>query len=355
MLSNRKKLILKAVVENYSRKNQPIGSKFLTSLSYLKFSSATIRYDMVQLEKEGYLIKNHKSSGRIPSLKGYVFYLKNLMTREESKTPLKIISLFEDIIKKKNIDKEKLIKEILELLCNLTNYVTLNVVPDIFETSKINKIDLIFLGFNQVIVLVITDKGNLRYRNIFLSKEEYLFFISLEKLVDFLNYLFFGKYLFEALEILKNDNIKKKIEKKCFQYSNFLIQFLRDTFYCFSSNNSYIYGISNFFNKYNFENNMILKELVKIFDTKELCKIFFNSSYSKNNVCKLVNQITLVTYSNFIIISVPYQISDNERGFIGVLGPLVMKYDKIIPILEYLSAHLTQLFENNCQRQFQIY
>lgn len=100
---------------------------------------------------------------------------------------------------------------------------------------------------------------------------------------------------------------------------------------------------------------MILKELVKIFDTKELCKIFFNSSYSKNNVCKLVNQITLVTYSNFIIISVPYQISDNERGFIGVLGPLVMKYDKIIPILEYLSAHLTQLFENNCQRQFQIY
>ncbi|WP_457916009.1 heat-inducible transcriptional repressor HrcA [Candidatus Phytoplasma sacchari] len=353
LLSDRKKMILKAIVENYSKKNQPIGSKFLTSLSYLKFSSATIRYDMVELEKKGYLIKNHKSSGRVPSLQGYIFYLQNLMTREESKNSFEIASLFENIINKNNSNKEDVIKEVLKLLCNLTDYVTLNIVPDIFNTSRISKISLIFLNSYHVIVLVITDRGNLRYRNIFSKKEECLFLIGLEKAIEFLNNLLLNKYLLEALELLKNDTIKKEIKKKCFYYSEKLIQVLNKIFYCFADNSSHIYGISNFFNKYDFKNNIILKELVKIFDTGELRKIFFNSSYSEKNVCKLVNQITLITYSNFIIISVPYKINKNEKGFIGVLGPLIMKYDKIIPILEYLSAHLTQLFENNYQQKSQ--
>ncbi|WCA22424.1 heat-inducible transcriptional repressor HrcA [Candidatus Phytoplasma oryzae] len=355
MLSDRKKMILKAVVENYSKKNQPIGSKLLTSLPYLKFSSATIRYDMAKLEKEGYLIKNHKSSGRIPSLKGYIFYLQNLMTREEYKAPFKKISLFEKIIKRKDLNKEEIIKKVLKLLCNLTNYVTLNIVPDVFMTSKICKISIIFLDYDQVIILVITDKGDLRYRNIFLTKEEYLIFLSFDKVINFLSKLLLNKYLFEALEILKNDIIKNEIKKRCFQYSEKLIQFLIETFNCFNDSNSHIYGLSNFFDKYDFKSNIILKELVRIFDIKELCKIFFNSSHSKKNVCTLVNHITLVTYNNFIIISIPYKINENEKGFIGVLGPLIMKYNEIIPLLEYLSAHLTQLFENIYKARLRIY
>ncbi|MFW8664847.1 DeoR family transcriptional regulator, partial [Candidatus Phytoplasma citri] len=68
MISNRERLILKAIIEHHSVHQQPISSKFLSCLSYLKYSSATIRYDMAQLEKKGYLCKTHISSGRIPSL-----------------------------------------------------------------------------------------------------------------------------------------------------------------------------------------------------------------------------------------------------------------------------------------------
>ncbi|KXT29264.1 heat-inducible transcription repressor HrcA [Candidatus Phytoplasma oryzae] len=352
MLSDRKKMILKAVIENYSKKIKPIGSKLLTSLPYLKFSSATIRYDMVELEKEGYLIKNHKSSGRIPSLQGYIFYLKNLMTRKDSKAPFQIISLFEKILNKKNLNKDSILKEVLELLCNLTDYVTMGVIPNVFKTNKVSKISFILLDNLKAMVIIITDKGNLRYQNIFLSKKEYFFLISkIEKITEFLNNLLFNKYLFEALKIIQSDIIQDEIKKRIFKYPENLIKFLIEVFYLFTKSNSYIYGISNFVNKYNFVNDQIMKEIMKMFDSQELQKVFLNFSNSNNNIYKLVNQITLWPYSEFIIISIPYKISKNEKGFIGILGPIIMKYNKIIPILEYLSAHLTYLFEERYYKQ----
>ena len=83
MLSNRQKLILKAIVEEYVESNEPVGSKVLTEKPYLDFSSATIRYDMQDLEENGYLEKTHTSSGRVPSQKGYRYYVDNLVTRDD--------------------------------------------------------------------------------------------------------------------------------------------------------------------------------------------------------------------------------------------------------------------------------
>ena len=83
MLSDRQKLILKAIIEEYVSTNEPVGSKSLTSKPYLDFSSATIRYDMQQLEEDGYLEKTHTSSGRIPSEVGYRYYVDNLIIRDD--------------------------------------------------------------------------------------------------------------------------------------------------------------------------------------------------------------------------------------------------------------------------------
>ena len=83
MLTSRQKLILKAIIEQYVKDAQPVGSKSLTHLPYLNFSSATLRYDMAQLEELGYLEKTHTSSGRVPSEKGYRYYVNHLVTRDQ--------------------------------------------------------------------------------------------------------------------------------------------------------------------------------------------------------------------------------------------------------------------------------
>ena len=83
MITSRQKLILKAIIELYQETAEPVGSKALMSLPYLNFSSATLRYDMANLEELGFLEKTHTSSGRVPSEKGYRYYINHLITRDQ--------------------------------------------------------------------------------------------------------------------------------------------------------------------------------------------------------------------------------------------------------------------------------
>ncbi len=341
LLSDRKRLILKAVVENYSKEDQPVGSKLLASLPYLNFSSATIRYDMAQLEKKGYLKKTHKSSGRIPSLKGYAFYFNNLITRNNE--TIKMISLFDQILNKKSLNKEKIIKEVLELLSNLTNYATLMIGPDVLKTNKINKIDFIPLNLEQALILIVTDNGNVQHQNIVLEKDSELSLQDLQIIFSELNHLLIGKYLYEAIEILKSD-IVATVFAAYTEYKEQLVQSLVETFYNFATDNFYVYGVSNFYDNSECKDLTSAKDIFKILENEELNRIFFNY---EEVIYKFANQISLMPYNKFMIISIPYDINENEKGSIAILGPTIMNFQEIVPLLEYLSAHLSQLYDKN--------
>ena len=101
MLSDRQKLILKAIIEEYVTSNEPVGSKSLTNKPYLDFSSATIRYDMQYLEENGYLEKTHTSSGRIPSQNGYRYYVDHLIIRDDDVT--QYFKYVDEILDDKNL------------------------------------------------------------------------------------------------------------------------------------------------------------------------------------------------------------------------------------------------------------
>ncbi|MDV3205179.1 MAG: heat-inducible transcriptional repressor HrcA [Weeping tea tree witches'-broom phytoplasma] len=341
LLSNRRRLILKAIVENYSKHNQPVSSKFLSCLPYLNYSSATIRHDMAQLEKKGYLQKPHISSGRIPSLKGYVFYFNNLITRNHN--VIEMISLFEKFFQQKNFNKESVIEKVLKLLGNLTHYAVILVRPNILKIHKLNKIYLISVNFKQVTIVVITDHGNAQCQNVNFNFHKNFTFENLRQIIFLLNRLLFDKYLYEAIEIARNIIIQKKYFHHFYNHES-LIKPLIEIFYSFLANNFHVYGIYNFINNFISHDIVTVKEVLKLIESDNLSQIFFD--YEKN-ICKLANRVSLTSYSKFAIISAPYNTGDgkSEKGFIAVLGPLMMKYQEIIPILEYLSAHLSQLYE----------
>lgn len=341
MLSNRERLILKAVVENYSKEKKPIGSELLSKIPYLNFSSATIRHDMMQLDKKGYLKKTHKSSGRIPSLKGYIFYLNNLITRKQEN--MEILSLLDKIIQKKDLNKEKIIQEVLKLLCNLTNHAIINVKPDILKTSKIKKIDLVLVNEEQAIIFIITNKGNLQHKNIFSDEYQNFKIDEFKKIINILNNLLVDKYLNEAFQIIQSDLFKIKI-KRYIQYQEQLIQFFLDAFRNFLNNSTSFYGVSKFLTSYE-EQDETIKDIYEIFNKNGNLSNFFCES--KEVICKLANQISLIPYKKFIFISIPYYINENEKGFIAIVSSHIIKYQEIIPILEYLSAHISHLYEKN--------
>ena len=126
-LSARKKLILKTVINDYIRTAEPVGSKALASRPELRFSSATIRNEMSELEEMGYLEKPHTSAGRIPSPAGYRLYVDELMGR----TDLSVadVDRINSVMKLKVKELDRMVSEAGKLISNLTDYTTLAVTP----------------------------------------------------------------------------------------------------------------------------------------------------------------------------------------------------------------------------------
>ncbi|MDO8064171.1 heat-inducible transcriptional repressor HrcA [Candidatus Phytoplasma bonamiae] len=339
MISNRERLILKAIIEHHSEHQQPISSKFLSNLSYLNYSSATIRYDMAQLEKKGYLCKTHISSGRIPSLKGYVFYFNHLITRNHD--VLQQISLFENIFKNKNVNMETIIKEALTLLGNMTRYLVILAFPNALTNHKVAKIDVFFLTPEQAIVLIITNHGQVRYQSIFLESCNSFNFKNLQNIVYVINNILFDKYLFEAIKILQDRNIENNFcNADLFEK---FINILIEIFYSFNTNNSHIYGIDNLINNFSWADSNTMKEILHILDTNKLNEMLFDAHKC---IFKFNNRIRWVSCHKFAIISIPCEIKKfpDQKMFIAVLGPMTMAYPEVIPLLEYLSVNFSQTF-----------
>ena len=122
MLTDRQKLILKAIIEEYVTSNEPVGSKMLTEKPYLAFSSATLRYEMQHLEETGYLKKTHTSSGRVPSEQGYRYYVDHLIIRDDD--VVEYYKYVDEILDNKYYSKEECIKKITNFLSELTGYYT---------------------------------------------------------------------------------------------------------------------------------------------------------------------------------------------------------------------------------------
>ncbi|WP_434062268.1 heat-inducible transcription repressor HrcA [Candidatus Phytoplasma solani] len=337
MLSDRKKLILKAVVENYSQKGQPVGSKSLIHLPEFQFCSATIRYDMVKLEKEGFLKKNHTSSGRIPSFKGYTYYLTHLLTRDHDVASL--FPLIDKVIQKKSFHKDKVIKEALELLNNLTSYTAMAIGADVFNHSKITKIDFIPLNYTQALILIISDKGNVQHQNISLDQTKEISIYYLKDVVKIISDLLVGKYLSEAVSTIQSDFFKQTIAKYII-FQEQLIALFIEAFSRFASENMYFAGVSKMAEKKEFSNLELIKKFMNLLERKELLKIML---HQEGLSFKLSDELQLTPVKDCMILSIPFFVNENERGTIAILGPSWMKYPKIIPLLEYLSIHLSKL------------
>lgn len=159
-LSERKKQILKAIIGDYIRTAEPVGSKALAEGHALPFSSATIRNEMSELEEMGYLEKPHTSAGRIPSPQGYRLYVDELMeqpadTGEDEDTAL------QPMLRTKVRELDRLIQEAGRLISSLTNYASVAITPALTQIS-IRQFEIIAVDKMNFVIVVVTDSGTVK-------------------------------------------------------------------------------------------------------------------------------------------------------------------------------------------------
>lgn len=335
MLTSRQKLILKAIIELYVEDAQPVGSKALTAQPYLNYSSATIRYDMARLEELGYLEKTHTSSGRIPSLKGYRYYVNHLVTRDSE--VVDDFPLVDEILQKHSYSRQLAVEEAINLLSDLTQYTALAVGPS-ENKLKIMKIDFVPVSSKEAVLLIVTDRGHVQHQSIRIPDE--INMNEVKEVIKTLDDLLRNRYLNEASEILKNEFAKNQISQ-FIDYQNQLMESFINAFARFAEDNFYLSGITNVFDQPEFSSVKHVKRFVNMLDRREIVKLIGDKDGLN---ITFGNEIKLQPMENFTIISVPYRISEDEKGTIAVLGPTRMEYSKVIPLLEYIASNLGKLY-----------
>lgn len=335
MLTSRQKLILKAIVEHYIEYAQPVGSKILTAKPHLEYSSATLRYDMARLEELGFLEKTHTSSGRIPSEKGYRYYINHLVTRDSN--VLDDFPLVDDLFNKHGYSRQLAVEEAINLLSELTNYTALAVGPK-RENIKITKIDFIPTSLKDAVILIVTDKGHVHHQNIIIPKE--ISITEVKEVINTLDDLLKGKYLDDAKMLLENKLAKEQLSEFV-SYQRQIFNSFVSAFRKFSEDSYYFSGVTNAFEQPEFSDVRHIKKFVNMLDQREIV------SFIKDKESLAVtfgSEIELKLLENFSVISMPYRVNEQEKGTIAVLGPTRMDYNKVIPLLEYIALNLGKLY-----------
>ena len=163
MITERQKNILKFIVEEYVKTVKPVSSNEICKS--LNCSSATIRNEMVILEELGYLEKNHFASGRQPSEAGYKYYVDNIMSPKDitGEDMLKLQTIFHN----QSLVLTDAIEKSLELVAELTNYTSV-VLGKSSSENRLKKVEVVSLDDDKILTMLITDKGYVEYKNLYL-------------------------------------------------------------------------------------------------------------------------------------------------------------------------------------------
>jgi heat-inducible transcriptional repressor len=334
-LSDRQKLILKAIIEEYVTTNEPIGSKVLTEKPYLQFSSATIRYEMQHLEEEGYLKKTHTSSGRVPSEAGYRYYIDHLFIRDDNvKDYYKYI---DDIFDQPFLDKENVSKKLCEVISNLTGYYSA-LISSPSDLASVLKLEIVPLSEKEAILLIVTSSGNIQSQRIEIPRGFKM--DDLLRIMSMFDNAMYGHSIYEIRDILSQEASKPRI-RELVDFRDDILNFLIKAFEKFISGDSYDSGLSKLFNQPEFQERDTMQKLIKAIDG-EIMKSFQEDIDSGLRI-RIGSENNTDGLEDCSIITMPYTINKNEKGSIILVGPLRMNYRATIPLLEYIASSMLKL------------
>lgn len=335
MLTDRQKLILKAIIEEYVTTNEPVGSKVLTEKPYLSFSSATLRYEMQHLEEEGYLKKTHTSSGRVPSEMGYRYYVDHLIIRDDDVT--EYFKYVDEIFDNPLTTKENINKKLASFISELTGYY-LAFIQSSNDFAYVYKLEIVPLKANEAVLLIVTSTGVVQSQKVIIPKGYKM--DDLMRIISMFDTAMYGHSVYEIRDILSKEAAKPRI-RQMVDFQDDILNFMIKAFTRFLDKETVDSGLSRLFNQPEFQNHTEMQKILQAIDS-EVMKTFIQSQdgglkihIGKENLCDGLESCT--------IISIPYYISDNEYGTILLVGPTRMNYRGVIPLLEYVAKSMQKL------------
>lgn len=337
MLDERIHRVLWAVVESYITNPDPVGSRFVTKKYAFNLSPATIRNVMADLEDMGFLHQPHTSAGRIPTDKGYRFYVDYLAKREASRDADHADEIIQRLETIRN-DINALLKETSKALSTVSHYLGVALTPRPEKATLIG-INLFRYKEGQVMTVLLTDEGIVKNKCIHLDVD--LTQRDLNRISDYLNSEFAGLTIDEIrAEIVREMRRDKAL---CDTLISRAITICREALY-FDYGDVFISGLSEVLGLPEFSDLQRIKEISRAIEDKRLIIKLLDTLSQKEGVNVLIgSENSASDMKKLSIVVSTYNEGDRPIGTIGIIGPTRMNYLKAITLVDTAAKFLTRI------------
>lgn len=337
MLNDRKKRILQAIVEEYIETAEPVSSNTIVNKYGMDFSSATVRNEMAELESIGYLDKPHTSAGRVPSAKGYRFYVDELL--KDDNISLEEIKYIQSKLETKVNAIEDLTKIATTTLSEITHYTTVSIGPQT-TNNLIEEIKFVSLSTRMLMAIIVTDAGIIKETIIKFDED------ITDEQVETLNYMFNNKLKGKPLEII-NQPMEEYIQQEMSYSVNVIRPILEQLKKVISEDEDlYLEGANKSFELPEFKSLEIAKNFINILDTKEIMLDMLNNGFAEDINVYIGDENENEELKDFSVVTFKHSVGNKQLGTIGIIGPTRMDYSKVISVMKYISKKLNEQWKD---------
>lgn len=330
-LSERKMQILKTLIDDYVQTAQPVGSRTISRKYELGLSSATIRNEMADLEEMGYITQPHTSAGRVPSDKGYRFYVDHLMqaytlAMEEIQQIRTVMDLHMDEI-------NSLIHRASNIISLITGYTSIAISPSLTKVM-LKTVQLVPVDEKKALVVVVSSGGIVKNRVVRLETDtdsDMLLRLS-NYLHDKLNGQVIENTQFPAIEdIVREIGITPGVASDILEG---VAQCLRGI----EQSELIMNGTMNLLNHPEFSDLLKVREVLELFNDQEVIKALMNAAMRKSGLnVQIGKENPLETMRDCSLVTASYSLGNNDVGALGIIGPTRMSYAKVVSSMRYIQ------------------
>ena len=341
-LTERQVTILNAIIRNYLATGEPVGSRTISKYTDLNLSSATIRNEMSDLEELGYILQPHTSAGRIPSDKGYRFYVDHLIKEKDRE-----VSEMKEFVIEQTEKMDKMLKQAAKLLANNTNYATLVSAPS-FNMNKIKFIQLSAVDDEQILAVIVMNSNMVKNHIIEVSQP--LDNETLLKLNIHLNTSLNGLALNEI-----NLGTIARLKEQAGIHSSIVSDILDTLATTLSENEDlqiYTSGTTNILKYPELSDSKSAAELLSAFEEKEELQSLINGTLSDESdetgiQVYIGDESRIQTMKDCSVVTATYDLGEGVKGTIGIVGPKRMDYENVMDNLKHLKSQLDGILKKN--------
>ncbi len=334
MLTERQRLILNAIVDDYIRSAEPVGSRSISKRGDVGFSPATIRNEMADLEELGFLEQPHTSAGRVPSTKGYRYYVDHLIkgTQYEGSE----LSVMRSLLTDHMSHMEQVLQHAALVLSNLTNYTSILLGPETVSTS-LKHFNLVPLDASNAVAIIVTNTGHVEHRTITLPHG--LSMSGMEKVVNILNAKLAGVPIIRLKSRLYSE-VGQELARHVDEYEQLLGVLENALSGDEDESRIFLSGTTNMLTQPEFKDMDKVKTILDLLDEAPAIMKLFHDLPSGIQV-RIGSENDFEAFNDCSLITATYAVDGQAFGTIGILGPTRMEYSKVISLIDLLSKDIS--------------